>query len=200
MTQRSTHKAMLHKQTGNTLVIVVVVLVVLALGAWLLMRDGNQIPAPDSDDPAVTSTAEPVEDTNAEPISGQRPGSEARQLIARLRKQTTPIDLHAVHVRGVEFLNQGKQVDAYLTWFFVARQGHAPSAFVLGEMYDPKYFNGANEVIDAADPAQAYKWYLQAAEAGDTTAEERLSDLMSRVETAAKAGNTAAARLLLRMQ
>ncbi len=204
-------------QRGNVLVIgLVAVVVVAVVVGFVFLSPEPESTSPDRNSsssqdntsypdltqdipelPSATSIHKPQQE--AAVVAG-RPGSEARAIISRFRTAEHRPDMHDIHVRGVGFKNQGKPVDAYLLWFFAARDGHVPSALILGEMYDPEYFVGANEVMEQPDPAQAYKWYLRAAEGGDPTADDRLAVLHSAVEQAAATGDDDAKRLLLRWQ
>ncbi|MCP5143035.1 MAG: hypothetical protein H6926_06005 [Chromatiales bacterium] len=198
----------------------VVALIVIAVGAYFMLRgsDGTDVPSAQPGIPAPMGstavgpngmhdaadegTGGAADGEPAGTASGQgaiRPGDEARALIAELRAAGGHIDLHQVHVRAVRFTDANQPVDAYLLWFFAAREGHGPSAFVLGEMYDPEFFDAAasGAVIEQADPAQAMKWYQRALNAGEAMADERIAALMQRIERAAAEGDDDARRLLL---
>ena len=96
-----------------------------------------------------------------------------------------------------QLVQAGQVTDAYLLYFYAARQGDGPSAFALAEMNDPAYFNKGNELMEEPDPMQAYKWYSMAAASQVDQATERLSKLRAGVEAAAAAGDPSAQRLLL---
>jgi TPR repeat protein len=113
-----------------------------------------------------------------------------------LRNQPDP-DLAAVYERAEQLRADGKLTDAWLTHFFAARKGYAPSALVLGTLSDPAYRQTGQDPLEESDPAQALKWYKVAADAGDTEAERRLKNLRERTERAAADGDVDAQRLLL---
>ena len=87
--------------------------------------------------------------------------------------------------------------DAHLLHFFAAREGYAPSALVLGSTYDPKHHSETVSLIEEPDPAQAFKWYMKAAEGGEPVARERLDELREWVERAAREGDPGARRVLM---
>jgi TPR repeat protein len=89
-------------------------------------------------------------------------------------------------------------VDAHLLYFFAARQGHRDAALALASLYDPVIFDPAASALEQPDPVQAHKWYLRAADAGDTTAQERLDALRLWLEEAARDGDQGARLLLMR--
>ena len=64
-------------------------------------------------------------------------------------------------------------------------------------MYDPEYHSAQSSIMDEPDASQAHKWYLRAAERGDSLATERLAHLRRRVERAAADGDPDAQRLAL---
>jgi TPR repeat protein len=123
-------------------------------------------------------------------------GDLARAIIEELRGQGR-IDLDQVYERAERFRSIGLQADAFLLYFFAARQGHAPSALALGRMYDPKSFTREASILEGPDAAQAHKWYLAAARAGDAAAKRHLADLRARVERSASQGEDDARRLML---
>lgn len=128
------------------------------------------------------------------PDSGR--GDLARAVIEDLRGQGN-IDLAQVYERAERFRELGLLADAYLLHFFAARLGHAPSALALGLMYDPEKFSRQASILERADLAQAHKWYLVAANAGDAAAKRHLADLRARAEQAAARGDEEASRLVL---
>lgn len=185
----------------------VLALIVIAVGAYFLSSGSDApeesspgIPVPVSVAPATdASSASTVTPVSEAPRADSKPGDEARALIAKLRAADAPIDLQQVHVRAVRFAEAKQPVDAYLLWFFAAREGHGPSAFVLGEMYDPEYFDADafGAVIGQPDPAQALKWYQRALNAGEVMADERIAALTERIEHEAADGDDDARRLML---
>ena len=128
------------------------------------------------------------------------PGDQARALIAQLKEQQGRPDLDILFDHSEEFIATSQLEDAHLLLFYAARLGHAPSARVLASMYDPNHHSNLTSIMDKPDPAQAYKWYKIAADAGDGEARARLSVLRSLVEQNARKGNDQAKLLLLQWQ
>ncbi|MES9883790.1 MAG: deoxyribonuclease [Sedimenticola sp.] len=124
-------------------------------------------------------------------------GEAARTLIAAVRNTADATDYEKLYHKALLFQQQEKHTDAFLLYFFSAREGHDRSALKLGEMNDPAHFTGEGDLLEAADPSQAYKWYRRAAEGGLAEAEQRLSALRSTTEAAAASGDNDAQRLLL---
>ena len=91
----------------------------------------------------------------------------------------------------------GQTEDAYLLYFFAAKQGSAEAALALGTLADPAYFVPQGGVLDLADPGQAYKWYRMAADNGNREAERRLGALLDWAKNSAAAGDEQAHRLML---
>jgi TPR repeat protein len=130
-------------------------------------------------------------------VDTDRPGEEARALIATMRASGVEEDLDTVFRKAGESLKRGRIADAHLLYFFAARRGHAPAAFVLGGLYDPVRFDKDRSLLGRPDPLQALKWYRVAAEQGDGEAQARLKSLESWVDARARAGDAEAERLRL---
>ncbi len=126
-----------------------------------------------------------------------RPGEAARALIAAMRAPNAEEDLDTVFRKAGESLKLGRIADAHLLYFFAARRGHAPAAFVLAEIYDPVRFDRDRSLLGRPDPVQALKWYRVAAAEGDGEAQARLKSLESWVDAKARAGDAEALRLRL---
>jgi TPR repeat protein len=175
-------------------------IVVLALVAWYLLgRDEAPGPGDQGSDWAVDDAGPadiaPIE---REPFAAgpAREGDEARAMIAELRA-TPGTGPSRAYARAEAFRDSGRLADAYLLYFYAARQGHAASALALGTMADPEFHSQADSFLDEPDELQARKWYQVAAEQGDETARRRLAVLEQRVEAAAATGDERARRLLL---
>ena len=130
-------------------------------------------------------------------LDTDRPGEEARALIAAMRAPDAEEDLATVFRKAGESLNLGRIADAHLLYFFAARRGHAPAALVLAGIYDPVRFDKDRSLLGRPDPLQALKWYRVAAEQGDGEAQARLKTLESWVDARARAGDAEAERLRL---
>jgi hypothetical protein len=130
-------------------------------------------------------------------VDTDRPGEEARALIATMRAPNAEEDLDTVFRKAGESLKLGRIADAHLLYFFAARRGHAPAAFVLAGIYDPVRFDKERSLLGRPDPLQALKWYRVAASQGDAEAQARLRALESWVDAKARAGDAEAERLRL---
>jgi hypothetical protein len=143
-----------------------------------------------ADDPAPVETEPLVEAVD------DRPGAEARALVAEMRADGD-IQLDEVFAAARRAQADGEMADAYLLYFFAAREGHAASALALGTQADPAQHNPQDSVFDAPDIIQAHKWYQAAAQNGDAQGRERLADLRQRVEQLAADGDPQAQRISL---
>jgi hypothetical protein len=128
------------------------------------------------------------------------PGMRAREFIQQLRGAGKPYPLSQVFDKAEKYQHEGSLADAYLLYFFAARENHLPAMMVMGEMADPLLFRAENSLLDEADPIQAYKWYHKAAELGQAKAADRLEALRRWAIDAAAAGNAQAAQTLLNFQ
>jgi TPR repeat protein len=128
------------------------------------------------------------------------PGMRARQYIEQLRSAGKPYPLSQVFDRAQDFRHDGSLADAYLLYFFAARENHLPSMMTMGEMSDPLRFRAEDTLLDQADAIQAWKWYQKAAELGQAQAAQRLDELDQWARDAAAGGDSAARQLLLNIQ
>lgn len=195
--------------------LIALVAAVTLVAVWLVPvdQDDASVVQPGSDDapsllapkPQVATPAEPaalpddptveLEATAAGAKVG-RPGSRARSLIAQMRAAGS-VNLDEIHTRAVEAQAQGELADAYLLYFFAAREGHAESALALGRQADPATRDPDDSVFGVADYQQAHKWLQRAAEAGSSEAADRLADLRGRLEGLAAGGDPQAQRITL---
>ena len=205
------------RRRGPWKLIVIVVLATL-VGIWLVPGDAPDEPsetaqrgAPDGSGTQRSDSAPSllVEDPNGDlsvalaPTEAgarrSRPGARARTLIADLRAKGA-VDLEGVYAAAVKAQAEGETADAYLLYFFAAREGHAAAAMALGTQADPASRDPDNSVFEAADLNQAHKWYQMAVKNGDAQGQERLNDLRSRVEQLAAGGDPQAQRISLLWQ
>jgi len=193
--------------------LIVIVAVLTLIGVWLVPGDGPERPAsvvekpldfppsllgaPDRTAPAE-ATAEAETPAPAAPVD-DRPGARARALIAEMRA-AGDIRTDEVFAAAEQAQGAGQLADAYLLYFFAAREGHAGAALTLGGQADPATFDPATSVFEAADLNQAHKWYQLAAQNGDAEGKERLADLRQRVEQMAASGDPQAQRISLLWQ
>lgn len=197
--------------------LIVAVAVVTLIGVWLVpgkapepvrVDADRSAPPPRDAAPSLLGAAEPGPAPAAiqapalpevDAAVDDRPGARARALIAQLRA-AGDIDLAQVHAAAVQAQADAAYADAYLLYFFAAREGHAASALALGRQADPASRDPDNSVFTGADLTQAHKWLQIAADAGDADARARLADLRSRIERLAADGDAQAQRLSLLWQ
>jgi TPR repeat protein len=208
------------RRTGPWKLIALVAAVTL-VAVWLVPVEQDEAPPPTAagpgsggapsllaPQPQTAATAQPLalpddpsvelEATAAGPRVG-RPGSRARSLIAAMRASGS-VDLQQVYTEAVEAQARGEHADAYLLYFFAAREGHADAALALGRQADPASRDPNDSVFSAGDYQQAHKWLQRAAEAGSSEAAERLADLRGRLEGLAAGGDPQAQRITLLWQ
>lgn len=120
----------------------------------------------------------------------------AREVISEQQQEQAP-DYAAALEQARSLRQEGKLADAQLLYFFAARGGYSPAAFELGELYDPLHFDVSSSLMEKPDAFQAFKWYQQAAQAGDGQAATRLEELHDWAQQAADEGDLDAEQLLL---
>ncbi len=196
--------------------LITVVVVLTLIGVWLVpdeAPDDQAVPrpaaivdkAPDaaptdsrpsllSDGPAEDPA--PVETQASTEIMDARPGAKARALITEMRA-AGDIQLDEIFDAARQAQAEGEMADAYLLYFYAAREGHAASALALGTQADPAQRDPQDSVFDAPDIIQAHKWYQAAAQNGNAQGRERLADLRQRVEQLAADGDPQAQRISL---
>ena len=182
---------------------VAVVLIV----AFLLLRGRpapppQPIPPPDavSDEPGLVPEPAPLE--TVEPArSGAQRGDSAREIIAALRADPDGVDYGEAYRQAMTFLAEGRAADAQLLLFFAARGGYGPAAFELATHYDPNRFEESGVgLVEEPDAFQAYRWYGEAAAAGEQAAAQRLAELREWAERAVGEGDRSAEQLLLQWE
>jgi TPR repeat protein len=156
-----------------------------------LLDEAASLPPPPPRQKTVT--------TPVPPPRAERPGAAARNLIARLRASDS-VDLDQVTQTAWDMQARGERTDAYLLFFYAAREGNPGAAFALGEQADPNFWDAATSVYESSDLAQSYKWYSLAAKGGDASAQQRIQILRTQIEQRAATGDTEARRLMLLWQ
>lgn len=58
-----------------------------------------------------------------------------------------------------------------------AARGSGPAAFMIGEMYDPKYWDAGRSPFANPEPDHAARWYRRALSLGDDRGQARLAAL-----------------------
>jgi TPR repeat protein len=186
---RSSQNLSRHRQQALStwqVAVIAILAVVIAVGAYFLFKGEG------SDSSLFRQPATSI----APPTEGGVPGEAARRLIRDARAGGGVPDVSRLFPIAIGFQRDGRVTDAHLLLFYLARAGHAESARLLAEMYDPLYYSSAASIMDEPDPEQAWKWYSQAARGGDAIATERLVALRDWTEDAAAQGNEQAEKLL----
>ena len=152
-----------------------------------------------SDDAQIPAGSEPAQgESTATPTAID--GATAREIIAAQRSGSDGRTLSELSSLARDYQQQGRDADAYLLWFYAARQGDGDAAFALADLYDPNHFQPGGTLVAAADATQAHKWYSAAARQSVPQAAERLQALRATLEAKAKTGDMSARRLLLNWQ
>ncbi len=128
------------------------------------------------------------------------PGDLARVVIAEFKKKKGPTNLQQLLKSANEFSTKAMHADAYLLYFFAAKQGSSSAALVLAKMHDPAHYSQQTSMMDQPDLVQAYKWYQQAARGGQATAQKALNNFRAQVEQMATNGYAEAKELYLQWQ
>lgn len=194
--------------------LIALVVIATLIGVWLVPGDDSELTGigesestagvPDMpsllDLPPTAAGGDPVLPEALEPPPiDTSPGARARALIAQMRS-SGDMQLDEVFAAAAEARSNGDLADAYLLYFFAAREGHAESALALGRQADPATHDPSSSVFEAADLIQAHKWYQIAAQNGADQAPAYLSDLRARVEQLAAGGDPQAQRIALLWQ
>lgn len=189
--------------------LIALVVVITLIGVWLVPGEEEaQTPAvtgdlPPSllDLPPTAAGGEPAlpKPLQEAPIVDDRPGARARALIAQMRG-SGELRLDEVFDAAAKAHADGDADDAYLLYFFAAREGHAGSALTLGRQADPASRDPADSLFDSSDLTQAHKWYQVAAGNGDPEGRRQLAELRQRIEDQAAAGDRQAQRIALQWQ
>lgn len=185
-------KTRLGNPRTQTLVLMIGIAALTLIAVWAVPKFTDPQSSTPSGDFIQPRRAEPA---IAPPPQITAPGSFARQEIEAYRESGARPN--KAFEEGARQLARGRGVDAYLLYFYAARQGHTGAALALGTQADPAYHDPVLGFIDRPNVTQAVKWYRMAANAGDATARERLADLQSHVEREAAQGDDHAQRLTL---
>ena len=162
------------------------VVIVTLLAVWLVPSDDKEVaPAPSLLSSSVAPAPTPLPTSKSDRI-------DARTLITELRTATKP-DYNKAYNAGETLRKKGQLDEAYILYFFAAREGHANSAYRLGQLAD----NIISKSSYRADATQAIKWYRKAESAGVSEATDALNALKRYYEDKARSGDSNARRLLL---
>ena len=127
-------------------------------------------------------------------------GDTARLFIKGLENTGSAVNLDVVYEKAESLNAELKLNDAYLLYFYAARQGHANAAFRLGQFADPETFDVERSLLDSPNSNQAHKWYQRADVAGHPQAKQSLGRLRSQIEKLAASGDERAYQLTLQWQ
>jgi len=170
---------------------IIIGVIAITIVAIMLVPDD----APKKQDNPLPPTSISSEQTVDKMPKGKREGDYARRFIKNLSGKPNAADSAFNEAEAQQ--KQNKKVDAYLLYFYAAREKHTDAALALATMADPAYFSAEKSSSDAPDIRQANKWYMVAATSGSDLALERLTALRTKVEMDAAAGDASANRLML---
>lgn len=125
-----------------------------------------------------------------------QPGAMARRYLERLKGHDRVASLEKIFQRANALKTRGETADAYLLYFYSAKQGHANAAFTLAQLADPRTFKNELTVLDSPSYTQARKWYQAALQAGHPNADTSLATLRAKVLEQAAFGDEDARRLV----
>ncbi len=212
------------KKSPNTRskITIIVMLILAGIVSFYLLsknRPASIVSIPKATAPTTKVIAEPVSDTSiAKPASTAKslksaapknkpttkitraPGDSARAIIAKFKERKGAANLQPLLKSANEFNTKARYADAYLLYFFAAKQGSNTAAQVLAKMHDPAYYSKQTSMMDQPDLVQAYKWYQQAAKGGQAAAQKDLDIFRAQVEQMAASGHTEAKQLSLQWQ
>lgn len=187
-------KQELDKPQKNPLIWGAVMVVVLIALVVIFTRRGQEAPDFSLDNPQPQSV---VKEGEIERTLLVPPGMRARELVDQYRQQGKPYPFEEIMAKASAFSGEGSLADAHLLFFFAAREGYVDAMIVMAEMSDPTMFQSENNLLDQAEPIQAYKWYKAALAAGFEPARSRLDNLEQWARAESQYGNSQAAQLLL---
>jgi hypothetical protein len=176
-------------------ILIAVVALATGLAIWQV-PDDHKFSDSDTNSDSRNSLIEPISRPSTEGNALLPEGEQARTIIRELRAQEGPTGQQAFE-KAEQLKASGNRIDAYLLYFFAARQGHSDAALELGTQADPAFHSLDTSTLDFPDPIQAYKWYRVAIEGGNSTARRRLTELRNQIELQASTGNKQAQRLVL---
>jgi len=190
-----------------------IALLVVALVLFILFGGNRQGVEPAGDGAVVETVPEAGAAADAQQSAGDEaaagmaeedagnaaaePGLEARRYIRALRGRGAPWPFDELMQKASVYLNEGRLADAWLLYFFAAREGHPEAMMTLAELSDPNLFRPDSSLLDRPDPVQAWKWYSRALGAGFEPARQRLAALRDWAGQAAMRGDREAEVLLL---
>lgn len=188
--------------------LILLVVVATLIGVWLVPGEGPRqtsetdggLPPSLLDLPPTAAGGDPaLPEALQAPELDDSPGARARALIGEMRN-SGELRLDEIFAAADQAQRDGEVADAYLLYFFAAREGHVASALELGRQADPAGEPQGERLFESPDLTQAHKWYKIAAANGNPEAQQRLNDLRQRVEQRAASGDPQAQRIALQWQ
>lgn len=191
--------------------LIIIVLAVTLIAVWLVPGEFTTDPevTDDAAPPSLLEKAPPAPTVESTPEAGQevvqpavvddRPGAKARTMIAQMRS-SGELTLDDLVSAAATAQAAGDLPDAYLLYFYAAREGHGGAAMTLATHADPAHHTPGESLFEAPDLVQAHKWYEAAANHGNSAARQALDALRARVNQMAADGDPAAKRLALMWQ
>ena len=165
---------------------IAIVAIVTLLAVWLVPSDDGEIaPTPSLLSSSVAPAPTPLPASKSDRI-------DARTLITELRTASNP-DYNKAYNAGETLRKKGQLDQAYILYFYAAREGHANAAYRLGQFAD----NIISKTTYRPNATQAIKWYHNAKKAGVNEAADTLDALKRYYEDKARSGDSDARRLLL---
>jgi TPR repeat protein len=180
----------------NSPLIWIAVIVAFLIG-YMVFSGGRKAPLSGSGEAEAPATPPTGLIQDVQAPTADKPGDTARAIVAEIREKGGKFNLTWVYNKADRLLKEKKLTDAYLLYFFAAREGHAPSALVLGKLADPQFHSAETSPLDKPDLVQALKWYQMASERGETEAKDHLQKLRQRIEADARGGDSVAQQLML---
>lgn len=105
-----------------------------------------------------------------------------------------------VYQEAEKLRSSKKFTDAWLLYFYSARQGHGASSAALASMSDPHTYNTFGTPLSSADEFQALKWYSMANAQGYADSNADFLRLKKQISTQAITGDSHAKQLLLQLE
>jgi hypothetical protein len=166
--------------------IAIVVIVTLVAIYYVPSEDNvESVPVPVTSSTSLIPAPAPLAPNSSDRI-------DARTLITELRTASKP-DYNKAYDAGEMLRKKGQLDQAYILYFYAAREGHANAAYRLGQFAD----NIISKTTYRPNATQAIKWYHNAKKAGVNEAADTLDALKRYYEDKARSGDTNARRLLL---
>lgn len=147
-----------------------------------------------------SSTEQPHRDSknlSILPPEGAIDGSRARLFIDNFENNGETFDFDAFYEQAKTFSENSQFADAYILYFYAAKNGHGRGAFKLAQLVDPATFNANLSMIEKPSLILANNWYQRA---GHPKTAYYLDRLYARIEKQAAVGDELAESLMLELE